>query len=80
MEMALKLSKKKEEVEMVSLLEHAISLMKTKSTNKRCMEVVDDNVIELCENNKCHGTKKAKLNDGDNKSTGDKPKRHTQLK
>ena len=77
-EMALELSKKKEELETVSLLEHAISLMKTKSANKRCMEVVDeDNVIELRDNNKCHGTKKVELNDGGNKSTGDKPKRHT---
>ena len=78
-EMALELSKKKEELETVSLLEHAISLMKTKSTNKRCMEVVDDdNVIELRDNNKCHGTKKVKLNDCDNKSTGDGD--NTQLK
>ena len=79
-EMALELSKKKEELETVSLLEHAIWLMRTKSTNKQRMEAVDNNVIELGENNKCHRTKKVKLNNGDNKSTGDKPKQHTQLK
>ena len=76
MEVALSLSKLKKEVEIVNLLEHAISLMKTKSPNKRCLEVVDNNVVESCDNNKCHAAKKVKVNDGDtgDKCTCDKPK------
>ena len=87
MEVALSLSKLKKEVEIVNLLKHAISLMKKKSENKRCLEIVDNDILESCDNNKFNSTKRTKLNNphtGDkstcDKSTCDKQKRHTRLK
>ena len=67
MEVALSLSKLKNEVEIVNLLEHAISMMKTEQTNKNTFDE-DGN-----DTDNHHATQRPKLNKTSTKHSPDRP-------
>ena len=67
MEVALSLSKLKNEVEIVNLLEHAISMMKTEQTNKNTFDE-DGNDMD-----NHHATQRPKSDQTSTKNTSDRP-------
>ena len=67
MEVALSLSKLKNEVEIVNLLEHAISMMKTEQTNQNTFDE-DGNDMD-----NHHATQRPKLDQTSTKNSSDRP-------
>ena len=68
MEVALSLSKLKNEVEIVNLLEHAISMMKTEQTNKNTFDEDDGNDMD-----NHHATQRPKSDQTSTKNSSDRP-------